>query len=160
MPINDNSNIDISKLKNSIDKVASSMNKNSIKTPNFQITTPDIVENTRVMMNELQNSANEALIKKEKYENEVLETLKKIEGNTANLKTIVDLIQSSNETQSEVLVIINELLALAKEKDIEVVDSKYRIIMNKITTFTNDVNTITALSNFGITIFNILKSKA
>lgn len=105
-------------------------------------------------------AAEEARRKKEQYDQDVLNTLKQIEGNTANLTAIINLIQKGNKNQEEIYNIIAGLLALAKEKDKEVVESKYRKIMNKITSFTDDVEAITTLTNFGIMIFNILKAGA
>lgn len=72
------------------------------------------------------------------------------------MTTIIKLIEDNNEIQGETYEIITELLALAMEKDKKVVEIKYRSIMNKITEFTEDVETITKLSGFAIAIYNIL----
>lgn len=101
-------------------------------------------------------SAEESKKKKEQYDQDILNTLRQIEGNTANLTTIIKLIEDNNEIQGETYEIITELLALAMEKDKKVVEIKYRSIMNKITEFTEDVETITKLSGFAIAIYNIL----
>lgn len=107
-----------------------------------------------------QDAITEMHEKKERYDKEVLDTLKQIEGNTANLTTLVNLIQTSSDNQGEIIDIIAELLALAKEKDPGVISSRYKEIMNKITTFTEDVNTMTTLLGFGTIVLNILKSGA
>lgn len=134
--------------------------KNIPKT-NFTFTgLNESLKKTDEMFKHISKSTQEAHIKKEQYEQDILNTLRQIEGNTANLTTLVNLIQTSNDNQGEILELISELLALAKEKDPEVVDSKYRKIMNKITTFTEDVNTMTTLISFGTMIINILKSGA
>lgn len=101
-------------------------------------------------------SAEESRKKKEQYDQDILNALRQIEGNTANLTTIIKLIEDNNEIQGETYEIITELLALAMEKDKKVVEIKYRSIMNKITEFTEDVETITKLSGFAIAIYNIL----
>ena len=97
--------------------------------------------------------------KKEQYNQDILNTLKQIEGNTANLITLINLIESSKDQQGEIIEIVAELLALAKEKDKVIVEGKYRKIMNKITTFTEDVETMATLVALGTTVFNVLKSK-
>lgn len=101
-------------------------------------------------------SAEESRKKKEQYDQDILNALRQIEGNRANLTTIIKLIEDNNEIQGETYEIITELLALAMEKDKKVVEIKYRSIMNKITEFTEDVETITKLSGFAIAIYNIL----
>lgn len=101
-------------------------------------------------------SAEESRKKKEQYDQDILNALRQIEGNTANLTTIIKLIEDNNEIQGETYEIITELLALAMEKDKKVVEIKYRSIMNKITEFTEDIETITKLSGFAIAIYNIL----
>lgn len=101
-------------------------------------------------------SAEESRKKKEQYDQDILNALRQIEENTANLTTIIKLIEDNNEIQGETYEIITELLALAMEKDKKVVEIKYRSIMNKITEFTEDVETITKLSGFAIAIYNIL----
>lgn len=101
-------------------------------------------------------SAEESRKKKEQYDQDILNTLRQIEENTANLTTIIKLIEDNNEIQGETYEIITELLALAMEKDKKVVEIKYRSIMNKIAEFTEDVETITKLSGFAIAIYNIL----
>lgn len=104
----------------------------------------------------LMKSAEESKKKNEQYDQDILNTLRQIEGNTANLTTIIKLIEDNNEIQDETYEIITELLALTMEKDKKVVDIKYRSIMNKITEFTEDVEIITKLSGFAIAIYNIL----
>lgn len=82
-----------------------------------------------------------------------MNTLKRIEGNTANLITLVNLIQTSNDKQDEVLEIITDLFALAKEIEEEEVKTNYRKVMDKINSFTGDIETMMTLSTFGMMIY-------
>lgn len=117
-----------------------------------------LVASSTADMKRMQDSLEASAREKQRYDQEVLNTLKQIEGNTANLTKLVNLIQASNHNQGEIIELVSELLALAKEKELEVVNSKYREIMNRITTFTNDAQTIATLTGFATMILNILKS--
>lgn len=103
------------------------------------------------------NKIRKAQMNREKYAKDVLDTLKNIESNTANLTTIVNLIHNNNEKQNEIVEIITELLNLAKENNKAETESKFRKIMNKITTFTEDIETIVTLMSFAMTVYNVLK---
>jgi|GEM_PF-4943771 len=63
-----------------------------------------------------------------------LEELRSINRNTAGLAEIVELISKSNENQDAILEVLFELIALAKEKDVAVVESKYKKIQRTIKT--------------------------
>ncbi|MFU0784287.1 hypothetical protein [Clostridium sp.] len=107
-------------------------------------------------MEDSRNALTEAIAQKEQYNEDRLHTLKKIEGNTANLTILLKLIQSSNDKQGEIIEIVSELLALAKEEDKEVIESRYRKIMNKIPCLIKDVNTIETLTSLATSVLHIL----
>lgn len=93
------------------------------------------------------------------YWEESLNLLKNIEVNTANLGTLVDLINNSNEKQDEIIQIITELLEIAKETNKNEAESKYRQVMNRIGQIADDADALVKLYGFGQLIGTILKSK-
>ena len=76
----------------------------------------------------LENSANQASI-------DSLEVLKKIEMNTAYLKDIVELLDTSNEHQKELSDMVHIILNIAKAPDKEEAQTRYRSVMQKIGDF-------------------------
>lgn len=92
------------------------------------------------------------------YKNNVLNTLISIEKNTANLKNIVELVKDSNENQEKILMVINDLLLLSKEKDKDVIEKKYTTIMKKISDIGENADTMNKLYTFGTTIYTIINS--
>lgn len=67
------------------------------------------------------------------YQNESLELLRSINENTKGLDVVVELLKTNNKQQEEVLSLITEILAISTGGREEVVESKYRSVMNKIT---------------------------
>lgn len=98
--------------------------------------------------NALSDHANNAQI-------ESLEILKDIEANTAYLKDMVEVMNSSNEKQDEMLAIYKEILSIITAKDKKEADSIYRRLMNKINEVTNDADNVAKLTTFAVTIFNL-----
>lgn len=76
----------------------------------------------------LEDSANQASI-------DSLEVLKKIEMNTAYLKDIVELLDTSNEHQKELSDMVHSILNIAKAPDKEEAQTRYRSVMQKIGDF-------------------------
>lgn len=76
----------------------------------------------------LEDSANQASI-------DSLEVLKKIEMNTAYLKDIVELLDTSNEHQKELSDMVHSILSIAKSPDKEEAQTRYRSVMQKIGDF-------------------------
>lgn len=92
------------------------------------------------------------------YNASVLNTLIKIENNTANLTALIELIKDNNERQEEILNVIMDLLSVAKETNKENAQNKYRKIMNKISDFSNDFETFMKLTTFATTVHGVLQS--
>jgi hypothetical protein len=90
------------------------------------------------------------------YWEENINLLRSIELNTANLAMIVDLINKNNENQDEIIGILSEVLEIAKAKNREEADNSYRKIMQKISTFTKDVETIQKISIFACTMYTLV----
>lgn len=70
----------------------------------------------------------------ENYQARSLEVLQAIEENTANLYTLVELINKSNDMQDDLLAILSEVMEIAKAKDKNDADSRYEKVMKKMTT--------------------------
>ncbi len=102
--------------------------------------------------------AQEEYEKRETYIHEIIDSLKQIQNNTANLASLVTLINKSNENQDELIEIIVELLSIAKEKDKKEVDSGFRRILNKISTFNGDIETVKSLMTFATSVMVILSN--
>lgn len=89
------------------------------------------------------------------YKSDILETLKNIESNTSSLKTIVDLLQDSNENQEDMLKIIIEILELTK-LDKNAAEGKFKKIIGGITQATNSADTMMKLFSILVTVYNWL----
>lgn len=90
------------------------------------------------------------------YWEKSLMILNEIQENTANLAMIVDLINKNNKNQDEIISILSEVLEIAKAKNKEEADNSYRKIMNKVITFTKDVEAIQKLSVFAGTMYTLV----
>lgn len=91
--------------------------------------------------------ANKLNTDSKKAEIESLEVLKRIEMNTAYLKDIVDLLNTSNDHQQEINEMVQDILGIAKAPDKKEAQTRYRSVMKKI----GDFGTITTST------LNILK---
>lgn len=74
------------------------------------------------------------------YQQKSLEILQSINDNTANLYTLVELINQNNEKQDEIIALLAETLGLAKAKSKEEADTLLKRIMHKIHSTVNDVD--------------------
>ena len=84
-----------------------------------------------------------------------LEVLKRIEMNTAYLKDIVDMLNTSNEHQKELNEMIQSILNIAKSPDKSEAQSRYRSVMKKIgdfATVTSSALNIAKLSALAATV--------
>lgn len=87
----------------------------------------------------------EYFAKTEEYQKRSLEVLKSIEENTANLSSIVDLINHSNENQDQIIEIFTDILSIAKAKNKEEADGLFKNVSEKITSTTDTVDAIIKL---------------
>ena len=92
----------------------------------------------------------------QRYREDVLKALRQIELNTANLSEIVSLLHSSNENQNQIFDIVVEMLSIAKEKDQQAAQSKYRKVMEKIGQVATNAENLTKLYGLGTTIYGVL----
>ncbi|QPZ43341.1 hypothetical protein I7X10_05745 [Bacillus halotolerans] len=95
------------------------------------------------------------------YREQTLQLLSGIERNTAILHEISLLMRTSNEKQDEIFTLIVEMLEVLKSANQEEAVSKYRKIMDKISKFKRDTDTIKSLYSVGsaiLTMINTLNS--
>jgi hypothetical protein len=94
--------------------------------------------------------------KREDYNQDVLNTLKNIEKNTASLAEMINLLKESNVNQTELANIISEFMVIATVKDKDKANSLYRDVMDKLKFIASDADTFTKLTKFGVMIGTIL----
>ena len=92
--------------------------------------------------------------KTEKYQEKSLKILESIKENTANLSMLVEMINQSNDKQDELLEIMTEILAIAKEKEKKEAESKLKMVMNKITNTFDNADAIIKLLNWAMLVYN------
>ena len=93
----------------------------------------------------------------EAYRQENIRSLHAIEQNTANLYTLVDLINKSNEQQDELIAIIADILTIAKAKDKKEVESIYKKVRAKMTQTVKDGETLAKVVGYATTVYELAK---
>lgn len=93
----------------------------------------------------------------EAYRQETIRSLRAIEQNTANLYTLVDLINKSNDQQDELIAIIAEILTIAKATDKKEAESIYKKVMAKITQTVKDGETLAKVVGYATTVYELAK---
>lgn len=92
------------------------------------------------------------------YQQKSLEMLQSIKENTANLYTMVELINKSNENQKELLEILTEILAISAAKDKKEAENLFKKVMGKVTQTTDDVDTIIKICGWAMAVYNIVSA--
>ncbi|MGQ7056861.1 hypothetical protein, partial [Bacillus cereus group sp. BceL245] len=110
------------------------------------------------MLNEMITLQKEKEDRTEQYNQSVLRTLEKIEQNTGNLYQIVQLLNTQTDKQDTIIELLTEVLAISTSVTKEEAEGKYRSVMKKITTVTEDVETIQKLSGFAQMVFQMFQS--
>ncbi|EJS11220.1 hypothetical protein CQ058_21530 [Bacillus sp. MYb56] len=113
---------------------------------------------TNEMLNEMITLQKEKEHRTEQYNQSVLRTLEKIEQNTGNLYQIVQLLNTQTDKQDTIIELLTEVLAISTSATKEEAEGKYRSVMKKITTVTEDVETIQKLSGFAQMVFQMFQS--
>ncbi len=129
-----------------------------IQMPKIEI--PDLGDFTRqfeASTRELNAAVEEAAEAREAYKNEILRSLHAIESNTANLYTIVDLINKSNEQQDELIAILVEILSIAKAKSKEDAASAFAKVMAKITQVVKDGETLAKVAGYAMAVYQMVQ---
>ena len=100
----------------------------------------------------------EHMEKTEQYQSESLKILESIKQNTANLYTLVDLINRSNEQQDALIGLIAEIMAISKAKNKEEADSFFRKTMDKASKTIKDGETLYKIAGYAMTVYNFVTS--
>ncbi|MEJ4083191.1 hypothetical protein OC624_01575 [Bacillus altitudinis] len=123
---------------------------------------PDLLEemgNELALQNQQREEKEKQQEKAEKeYREQMLLLLAGIEKNTAILKEISFLVRENNSKQEETFALVVEMLDVLKSTNQEEALSKYRKIMNKISEFNGDTETVKTLYNVGSTIFSMVNT--
>ena len=94
--------------------------------------------------------------KTQEYQQKSLEVLQSINENTANLYTMVELINQNNEKQDELIALMTEILSLAKAKNKSEADSLFKKIMGKINDTADSAETMIKIVGWATTVYNMV----
>ena len=94
--------------------------------------------------------------KTQEYQQKSLEVLQSINENTANLYTMVELINQNNEKQDELIGLMTEILSLAKAKSKAEADSLFKKVMSKINDTTDNVEAMIKIVGWATTVYNMV----
>lgn len=92
----------------------------------------------------------------QEYQRKSLEMLQSINENTANLYTMVELINQNNEKQDELIALLSEILSLAKAKSKAEADSLFKKIMGKINNTADSVDSMIKIVGWATTVYNMV----
>ncbi|MBM7598459.1 rubrerythrin [Virgibacillus halotolerans] len=123
--------------------------------------TPDMSDIAKQMsegMEEVHEAMEETQREKEKYKQEMLQTLKNIESNTAGLNEVVPLLASNLDKQDEILEVLKEALSISASKNQEEAKSKWRKVMEKTSQLTTDIESIQKIQGFANTIWQMYQN--
>ncbi|MES9666457.1 hypothetical protein [Bacillus nitratireducens] len=126
---------------------------------NTTYSVPNMLERYDMGISEsLQEELAEHHREKEEYKQSVLKTLQSIEQNTGNLYQIVQLLNTQADKQDTIIELLTEVLAISTSATKEEAEGKYRTVMKKIITVTDDVETIQKLTGFAQMVFQMFQS--
>lgn len=94
--------------------------------------------------------------KTQEYQQKSLEMLQAINQNTANLYTIVDLINKNNEKQDVLIELVTEILAIAKAKEKKEAETLFKKVMSRINDSVEDVDSIIKITGWAMTVYNMV----
>ena len=92
----------------------------------------------------------------QEYQQKSLEVLQSINENTANLYSIVELINQNADKQDELIALLSEVLSLAKAKSKKEADNLFKKIMGKINDTTENVDSMIKIVGWATTIYNMV----
>lgn len=115
------------------------------------------INNNYDFLDEMKRGVQQKQKEEEQYKFDVLDTLKRIERNTADIQNIVSLLQTNNKNQDEIFKVVVEILSISKATTSEEADSKYRSVMSQIQTFNDDVETASKLWNIANVVWTMAK---
>lgn len=109
---------------------------------------------TEQMVEERQERENQEI----RYREESLELLRSIEKNTGDISALVNLVQTNNDKQQEILDVITSIMEISRASTTEEADSLYRNVMTKAQNFNDDVETATTLWSYGKVVWLAVKA--
>lgn len=121
------------------------------KTPSVKFVNP--IEGQLQRMKQVQEDAIRSMAeekqKEERYNQDVLNTLRNIEKNTGDISSLVSLVQSSGDKQDEIINVLKKVMEISQAKTEEEADTLYRNVMDNANQLNEDVETATKLIGFG-----------
>lgn len=94
--------------------------------------------------------------KTQEYQQQSLAMLQSINQNTANLYTLVDLINKNNENQEELLAICSSILDIATAKSKDEAESKFTKAMSKINDTVKSADSMVKIIGWATTVYNMV----
>ncbi|EAE0718368.1 hypothetical protein Q876_08970 [Listeria monocytogenes] len=141
-------------LKNGMSEFKPKMPDFKIKTPDF--TAPVINSELSEKIQRLTEESDREKARLDNREDRKVELLEQVVKNTASLKDIVDLIQTSNDNQEVMLTALYEILKISEAKTQKEADGKLQKALAKISSNAELVNNLAQLSQLAITIRGML----
>jgi Mg2+ and Co2+ transporter CorA len=131
-----------------------------IELPKVKFDLPDVsgqIQRMNRVMEEQQARVAEQHARKEEYNQDVLNTLKNIEKNTGDISQLVSMLHDNSEKQLEILDTMKEILSIGTANTEVEAESKYRKVMNKITTTFEDAETMEKLLGYSKVVYHSAK---
>ena len=92
------------------------------------------------------------------YQKRSLDFLQSINENTANLYSLVELINKNEENQDQIIYLLTQIMNLAKADSKEKADSGVKKIMQTITEATSDAETLIKLTGWATAIYQAVST--
>ena len=99
----------------------------------------------------------EYMEKTEQYQAMSLQILESINQNTANLYTIVELINKSSEQQDEIVSLLVEILSISKAQTKKEASNWYRKSMDRINQTIKDGETLMKVVSFATSVYTAIQ---
>ncbi|MDM8100926.1 hypothetical protein [Oceanobacillus oncorhynchi] len=124
-------------------------------------TVPNLSDISRIMsekQDDIDKAVTEIQESRNNYNQEVLQTLKNIESNTAGLNEVVHLLSTNVDKQDEILNLLKEALSISASKNKKEAESRWRKVMNRANQLTTDVENIQKIQGFANTIWQLYQN--
>jgi len=94
----------------------------------------------------------------EQYQRDSIKILESIQQNTANLYTLVDLINKNNEQQDELIGLISEIMTISKAKNKEEADSLFRNVLANANKIITDGETLFKIVSYATSVYGAVNT--
>lgn len=135
------------------------MNENplrGIEIPIVNVKIPDMSWQNR-QLDAISRSMKAKREEEERYKEDTLNTLKNIEQNTGDISQLVSLLHKNSDKQIEILEVMSDIMAIGVSSTEEEAESKYRIVMTKITQTFEDADTMEKLLGYSKMVYHVAK---